>query len=186
MQVFSCKFYETFQSSYFTDHFTEHPGSRTTISQKTSVSSCFWWTFLVWLQDLSVTYIPKLLTWISPRYEPFWKLVKLNVAKFQTLCQKEVVLFPDIGRVKCFLFSTRPHSRLCSRTYIFNFKRQTNKQKNPWIQKQQKKLKKKIEYLWYLKSIQKINLRPPVWRFYSSPAFPETRVFFWPCYNIFT
>ena len=43
---------------------------------------------------------------------------------------KKEVLFPEIGRVKNCLSVTRPHSRICIRIYIFNFKKhQTNKQK---------------------------------------------------------
>ena len=38
---------------------------------------------------------------------------------------KKVVLFTEIGRVKFF---SRPDSRMCIRIYIFNFKKQTNKQ----------------------------------------------------------
>ena len=37
---------------------------------------------------------------------------------------KKVVLFPEIGRVKSFLSLTRPHSQMCIRIYIFNFKKQ--------------------------------------------------------------
>ena len=42
---------------------------------------------------------------------------------------QKVVLFPEIGRVKIVLSLTRSHSRMCIRIYIFNFKKQTNKQK---------------------------------------------------------
>ena len=42
---------------------------------------------------------------------------------------KKVVLFPEIGRMKKILSLTRPHSQMCIRIYIFNFKKQTNKQK---------------------------------------------------------
>ena len=36
---------------------------------------------------------------------------------------KKVVLFPEIGRVKILLSLTRPHSRMCIRVCIFNFKK---------------------------------------------------------------
>ena len=66
--------------------------------------------------------------------------------------KKKVVLFPEIGRVKIFISLTRPHSRMCMAIYIFNFKKQTNKQKKKreykkkQKKKQQKKLMKKREY----------------------------------------
>ena len=53
----------------------------------------------------------------------------------QKIGPKKVALFLDIGRVKIFLSLTRPHSRMCIKIYIFNFKKQTNNQKN---QKQKK------------------------------------------------
>ena len=40
--------------------------------------------------------------------------------------KRKVVLFPEIGRVKYFLSLTRPHSRMCIKIYIFNFKKQTS------------------------------------------------------------
>ena len=40
-----------------------------------------------------------------------------------------LVLFPEIGQVEIFLSVTRRHSRMCIRIYIFDFKKQTNKQK---------------------------------------------------------
>ena len=39
------------------------------------------------------------------------------------------VLVLEIGQVKKFLSLTRPHSPMCIRIYIFNFKNQINKQK---------------------------------------------------------
>ena len=36
---------------------------------------------------------------------------------------KKVVLFPEISRVKNFLSLTRPHSRICIRICVFNFKK---------------------------------------------------------------
>ena len=35
--------------------------------------------------------------------------------------KKQVVLFPEIGRVKNFLSLTRPHSKVSIKIYIFNF-----------------------------------------------------------------
>ena len=59
----------------------------------------------------------------------------------QKIGPKKVALFPEIGRVKIFLSLNRPHSRMCIKIYIFNFKKQTNNQKN---QKQKKtRLQKK-------------------------------------------
>ena len=47
------------------------------------------------------------------------------------LGKKKLVLFPEIGRVKIFLSSTRPQSRVCMRIYIFCFKKHTNKKISP-------------------------------------------------------
>ena len=61
--------------------------------------------------------------------------------------KQKVVLFPEIDRMKKFLSLTHPHSRMCMKICIFKFKKhQTNKQKTR-IQKKQKKLMKKREYL---------------------------------------
>ena len=70
------------------------------------------------------------------------KFVKVNYK-----AQKTVALFPEICWVKIFLSLTHLDSRMCIRIYIFNFKRQTNKQKKQEYKKKQKKLKKKREYL---------------------------------------
>ena len=59
------------------------------------------------------------------------------------LGEKKVVLFPEIGQVKKILSLTLPHSRMCIRIYIFNFKKQTNKQKKTRIQKKAKETKEK-------------------------------------------
>ena len=101
----------------------------------------------------------KLLACLGPFQISLMKLFCYKRAK------KTVVLFPEIGRVKFFLSFTRlhsrmcirilknilsltrPHSRMCIRIYIFNFKKQANKQKKTRIQKKQKKLKKKREYI---------------------------------------
>ena len=60
--------------------------------------------------------------------------------KNHNIRSKKVVLFPQIGRVKKILSVTGPHSRMCIRIYIFNFKSQTNKQK-----KKKNKNTKKVE-----------------------------------------
>ena len=44
--------------------------------------------------------------------------------------QKNVVLFPEIGRVKIVLLPTARISRMCMRIYIFCFKKHTHKQKS--------------------------------------------------------
>ena len=49
---------------------------------------------------------------------------------FYILRPKRVVLFPEIAWIKSFLSLTCPHSRMCIRIYILNFKKQTNKQNN--------------------------------------------------------
>ena len=58
--------------------------------------------------------------------------------------KKKVVLFPEIGRVKIFISLTRPHSRMCMAIYIFNFKKQTNKQKKKQEYKKNKKKTKEV------------------------------------------
>ena len=55
---------------------------------------------------------------------------------------KKVVLFPEIGRVKSFLLLTRLHSRICIRTYIFNFKKLFLISKNKQTRKKNKNTKK--------------------------------------------
>ena len=86
-------------------------------------------------------------------------------------------MFPETDRVENFLSVTRLHSRMSIRIYIFDFKKRTSKkrQNQARIQKKQKKLKKKENISG--KSIKKINLLQPGEDF-SSPTFPETRVFF--------
>ena len=59
---------------------------------------------------------------------------------------KKVVLFPEIGRVKSFLLLTHLHSRICIRTYIFNFKKLFLISKNRQAKKQEyKKVKETKE-----------------------------------------
>ena len=93
--------------------------------------------------------------------------------------QKKVVLFPEIGRVKFFLSLTRSHSWMCIRIHIFNFKKQTSKEKQnkARIQKKTKEIKEE-KRIFPENRFKKINLRLLGRRFFSSPAFPETRVFF--------
>ena len=58
-----------------------------------------------------------------------------------------------------FLKLTRSHSRMCIRIYVFNFKKQTNKQKNKnTIKARETEQEKRISPKNRLK---KINLRPP-------------------------
>ena len=47
--------------------------------------------------------------------------------KLKSSGQRKIVSFPEIDRVKKFLSLTRPHSRICIRIYIFNFKKQQKK-----------------------------------------------------------
>ena len=51
-------------------------------------------------------------------------------------------MFPEIGRVEIFLLLTRPHSQMCIRIPIVNFKniKQTNKKK-----KQESKIEKETK-----------------------------------------
>ena len=51
-----------------------------------------------------------------------------NAAKTK-LRWKKVVLFLQTNQVKIFLSLTRPHHWICIRIFIFNFEKQTNKQK---------------------------------------------------------
>ena len=76
-----------------------------------------------------------------------------------TKARKKVVLFPEIGRMKFFLSLTRPHSGVCIRIYIFNIKKQTNKQKKKNIKKAKETKEEKIISLenWF----KKINLQSP-------------------------
>ena len=55
-------------------------------------------------------------------HNPSFLLNDLRKAK------KKEVLFPVIGWVKMFSTLTRPHSRMCIRIYIFDFKKRTSKQ----------------------------------------------------------
>ena len=97
--------------------------------------------------------------------------------KLSKIRHKKVVLFPEIDRVKFFSSLTRPHSRMCIRIHVFNFKKQTNKPKNKNTKKaKETKEEKRISQE---NRLRKINLRLPGWRFFSSPAFPEKRVLFW-------
>ena len=66
-------------------------------------------------------------------------------------------MFPEIDRVKIFLSLTRPYSRICIRIYIFNFKKQTNKQKKKQKTKQNKNTKKEKETKEKKEYLQKID-----------------------------
>ena len=78
-----------------------------------------------------------------------------------------------------FLSLTRPHSRICIRIYTFNFKKETNKQKKSKNTKNAKEKKISQE-----NRLKKINLRPPVWIIFLSPAFPGKRIFFFLAWEI--
>ena len=62
---------------------------------------------------------------------------EVRIIKDVLLTPKKEVLLPEIGWVKMFLSLIHPHSRMCIRICIFNFKKQANKQnKNKNIKKQ--------------------------------------------------
>ena len=90
--------------------------------------------------------------------------------------KKKVVSFPEIRRVKNFLSLTRKKDEYVSESRFLSSKSDKQQQQKNKNQKKQKKLMKKREYL--RKVDQKLLkiFRPPEWRFFSSPAFPETRV----------
>ena len=70
---------------------------------------------------------------------------------------------------------------MCIRMYIFNFKKQQiNKQAKNNNERRHKKQKKKREYLRKI-DFKKLNLRPSGWKFFSSPTFSETTLFFFFC-----
>ena len=110
------------------------------------------------------------------RIEFIFKWPNTNLFLYPYVCwakKSRLVSGNQLGEF--FLKLTRSHSRMCIRIYVFNFKKQTNKQKNKnTIKARQTEQEKRISPENRLK---KINLRPPGWRFFLSPAFPETRVF---------
>ena len=55
--------------------------------------------------------------------------------------KKKVVLFPEIGQVKVVLSLNHPHSRICTRIYIFNFKKQQRNQQKKQESKKAKETK---------------------------------------------
>ena len=73
--------------------------------------------------------------------------------------QKKVTMFLEINQAKTFLSLTRPHSQICIRMYIFNFKTQTNKKKIRIPKKNKKNYRRKKNIS--RKLIKKINLRLP-------------------------
>ena len=97
-----------------------------------------------------------------------------------TLRPKKVALFPEKRRVKYFLSLTCPHSRMCIRIHIVNFKKETYKKKNKNTKKvkETKEEKKNSSGEWIQKKKKKKKMWSPKWRFFLSPAFPKTRVFF--------
>ena len=90
--------------------------------------------------------------------------------------KEEVVLFPEIDRVKFFLSLTRPHSQMIIRIHIFDFKKQANKETNKQNKNTNKAKETKGEKRIFPENRLR-KLRPPGWRFFLSPAFPETRFF---------
>ena len=66
----------------------------------------------------------------------FWQ----NIVQTSLFRPKKVALFPEIGRVKTFLSLTRPHSRMCLRIYIFNFKNKEKTTKKVKESKEEKRI----------------------------------------------
>ena len=60
----------------------------------------------------------------------------LQIQRISVKVKKQVVLFPEIGRMKNVLSLTRSHSRMRIRICISNFKnnKQTNKETNKYKQ----------------------------------------------------
>ena len=55
-----------------------------------------------------------------------------------------MVLFPEIGWVIKHLSLSRPHSLMCIRIYIFNFKKQTTKKNKNTKKEKENKEEKRI------------------------------------------
>ena len=108
-----------------------------------------------------------------------WKMCRINVAmqKIKTKpWAKKTNLVSRYWPSDFFFSLTLPQVK-CVSEYIFLIsKKQTNKQKKQESinAKETKERKENIS----LQSIKRVNLRPSGWRFFSSPSFPETRVFF--------
>ena len=90
---------------------------------------------------------------------------------------KKSSLVSGNGLGEHFLSAIRPLNRVCIRIHIFNFKKQTAEKKEPKKAKETKEERITSPENW----LKQIKLRSPEWRFFLSPAFPETRVLFiWP------
>ena len=87
--------------------------------------------------------------------------------------QKKSSIVSGSRLVENFLITHHPHSRMCIRIYIFNFKNKQTSENKTKNTKKQKKIKKNRDSG---KSSKK-NSRPPGWGFFSSPSFPETKTF---------
>ena len=113
-----------------------------------------------------------------------------------TIRPKKVVLFPEMARVEIFLSPTRPHESnvyLSKNTHtqtkqfplanlflrICVFSLQTIKDRALCFSTKKSAVrvvfKCKLYSKYSIKLIFFFFLRPPGWRFFSSPAFPETR-----------
>ena len=105
------------------------------------------------------------------------RITLLTYKKYNKLCwgQKKSGLVSGNRQGENF-FIIHPPALLNVYQNIFNFKKQTNKRKkseNANKAKETKEEKRISKENW-----SKNNLQPSGWRFFSSPAFPETRVFF--------
>ena len=92
--------------------------------------------------------------------------------------KKKVVLFLEIGSVKNILSLTCPHSWMCMRICISNFKKRRKKTKNTKKATTTTKKKTKEEKRMSPENLLKNILQLPRWRFFSSPAHPETSIIF--------
>ena len=97
------------------------------------------------------------------------------ISKCGTLDQKKVVLFPEISHVENFYLSRARVVESVSEYifFIWKSKKTSKRKKNNKKRKGNYRRNDNISG----KSIKK-KLQPPRWRFFSPPAFPETRVFF--------
>ena len=87
-------------------------------------------------------------------------------------------MFLEISRVKFFLSLTCLHSQMCIRIYIFNFKKQTNKQKKQEYKKEKEsKEEKRISLENWLK---KLICSRPCEDFSCYPLFWKQEYFFSP------
>ena len=73
---------------------------------------------------------------------------------------------------------TRPHNPTCIRIYIFNFKKQTNEQKQKQEYKKARETKEEKRVSLRLKKIRLKKIAVARVTFFSLLAFPETIVFY--------